>query len=177
VAAIPRPDFDPSGQLSLMESLDTPVTERLAELIRLQKFAQRITSTLNLDEIIDRIVDEVSVSLGCVEINLYVLEPNQNELVLKGMRGCTMYEKGHRLKVGVQGMSGHVAATRKMHYAPDVRLDPYYIECEPTTRSEVAIPLEIEGELVGVFTASHHELDAFGPAHPPLFQDSARTSP
>jgi len=169
MAAIPRPEFDLSNQLSPVE-FDTPVTERLAELIRLQKFAQRITSTLNLDEIIERVVDEVSVSLGCVEINLYVLEPSQNELVLKGMRGCTMYEKGHRLKVGVQGMSGHVAATRKMHYAPDVRLDPYYIECEPTTRSEVAIPLEIDGELVGVFTASHHELDAFCPAQLRLFQ-------
>jgi len=170
VAATPRSDFDLSSRLSPVESFDTPVTERLAELIRLQKFAQRITSTLNLDEIIDRVVDEVSFSLGCVEINLYVLEPKQNELVLKGVRGCTMYEKGHRLKVGVQGMSGHVAATRKMHYAPDVRLDPYYIECEPTTRSEVAIPLEIDGELVGVFTASHHELDAFCPAQLRLFQ-------
>jgi len=170
MAASPRPDLDLSSQLSPVESLDTPVTERLAELVRLQKFAQRITSTLKLDEIIDRVVDEVSVSLGCVEINLYVLERNQNELVLKGMRGCTMYEKGHRLKVGVQGMSGHVAATRKMHYAPDVRVDPYYIECEPTTRSEVAIPLEVDDELVGVFTAAHHELDAFCPAQLRLFQ-------
>ena len=157
MAASPRPDFDISAQLPP----DPTVSLRLAELIRLQKSAQRITSTLNLDEIVDRVVDEVSSSLGCVEINLYLLEPGQNELVLKGVRGCTMFEKGHRLKVGRQGMSGHVAATRKMHYAPDVRLDPYYIACEPATRSEVAIPLEVDGELVGVFTASHPELDAF----------------
>src|ERR1017187_2197327 len=61
-------------------------------------------------------------------------------------------------------MVGHVAATRKLHYAPDVRLDPYYMACEPATRSEVAIPLEVDGELVGVFSASHHDLDAFCPA-------------
>ena len=48
-----------------------------------------------------------------------------------------------------------------MHYAPDVTRDPYYISCEPDTRSEVAIPLQREGHLVGVFTASHCELDAF----------------
>lgn len=161
MAASPRSDFDLASQLSL----DTPVPLKLAELVRLQKSAQRITSTLNLDEIIDRVVDEVSTSLGCVEINLYLHEPEQNELVLTGVRGCTVHGKGHRFKVGPQatgqGMSGHVATTRKMHYAPDVRLDPYYVECEPTTRSEVAIPLEVEGELVGVFTASHHELGAF----------------
>jgi len=162
VAASPRSDFDISAQLAP----DPTVSLKLAELIRLQKSAQRITSTLNLDEIVDRVVDEVSSSLGCVEINLYLHDTEHNELVLTGVRGCTVHGKGHRFKVGRktdmrQGMSGHVAMTRKMHYAPDVTLDPYYVECEPSTRSEVALPLEVEGELVGVFTVSHHELNAF----------------
>ena len=69
-----------------------------------------------------------------------------------------------------EGMVGHVAATRKMHYAPDVTRDPYYMACEPDTRSEVAIPLQREGELVGVFTASHCELDAFCPDQLRLLQ-------
>jgi phosphoserine phosphatase RsbU/P len=42
--------------------------------------------------------------------------------------------------------------------------------CEKDTRSEVAIPLHVEGELVGVFTASHHELDAFDADQLWLFQ-------
>jgi sigma-B regulation protein RsbU (phosphoserine phosphatase) len=166
VSASPRADFETASPFSG----ESPVAERLAELIRLQKSAQRITSTLKLDEIIQRVVDEVSVSLGLVEINLYLHEAKQNELVLAGVRGCLLHTKGDRLKVGKHGMSGHVAATRKMHYAPDVRLDPYYIACGPKTRSEVAIPLEVDGELVGVFTASHPELDAFCSAELRLLQ-------
>jgi len=138
---------------------ETPA-QRLAELVRLQKFAQRITSTLDIEELVPRIVDEVASSLGCVEINIYLRDPEQSGFVLAGVRGCSMYGKGHRLEVG-SGMVGHVAATGKMHYAPDVTLDPYYVSCEPDTRSEVAIPLQREGDLVGVFTASHCELDAF----------------
>ncbi|MGZ4813324.1 MAG: SpoIIE family protein phosphatase, partial [Terriglobales bacterium] len=133
---------------------------RVTELVRLQKFAQRITSTLDIEELVPRIVDEVATSLGCVEINIYLRDPEQNEFVLAGVRGCSVYSKGHHLKPGA-GMVGHVAATGKMHYAPDVTRDPYYMACEPSTRSEVAIPLQREGELVGVFTASHCELDAF----------------
>jgi sigma-B regulation protein RsbU (phosphoserine phosphatase) len=57
-----------------------------------------------------------------------------------------------------------------MHYAPDVRLDQYYIGCEESTLSEVAIPLHVEGQLVGVFTASHTELDAFNPCQLRLLQ-------
>src|ERR1035437_8697345 len=69
-----------------------------------------------------------------------------------------------------EGMVGHVAATRKMHYAPDITRDPYYMACEHDTRSEVAIPLQREGDLVGVFTASHCELNAFCPDQLRLLQ-------
>jgi sigma-B regulation protein RsbU (phosphoserine phosphatase) len=133
---------------------------RLAELVRLQKFAHRITSTLDIEELVPRIVDEVAASLGCVEINLFLRDPSHPELILAGVRGCTIHGKGHRIKLGV-GMVGHVAETRKMHYAPDVTSDPYYLACEADTRSEVAIPLQRDGELIGVFTASHCEFDAF----------------
>ena len=137
-------------------------TQKLAELVRLQKFAQRITSTLDIDDLVPRIVDEVAASLGCVEINLFLRDPEQPEFVLAGVRGCTVHGKGHRISIG-EGMVGHVATTRKMHYAPDVTRDPYYMACEHDTRSEVAIPLQREGDLVGVFTASHCELNAFCP--------------
>jgi sigma-B regulation protein RsbU (phosphoserine phosphatase) len=143
--------------------------QKLAELVRLQKFAQRITSTLDIEELVPRIVDEVAASLGCVEINIFLRDPAHPEFVLAGVRGCTVHGKGHRIKLGV-GMVGHVASTRKMHYAPDVTRDPYYMACEQDTRSEVAIPLQREGDLVGVFTASHCELNAFCPDQLRLLQ-------
>jgi sigma-B regulation protein RsbU (phosphoserine phosphatase) len=165
VATAPHTDLHPASPLAP----EAPAL-KLAELVRLQKSAQRITATLNLDEIIERIVDEISTSLGCVEINLYLHQPEQGELVLAGVRGCTVNSKGYRLKIGTEGMVGYVAATRQMRYAPDVSRDPYYMACEPSTRSEVAIPLQVEGDLVGVFTASHCELEAFSPAQLRLLQ-------
>src|SRR5882762_8456659 len=93
---------------------------RVAELVRLQKSAQRINGTLNLNEIIERLVDEVSSALGCAEIGVYLHHPAERELVLAGVRGCTVHEKGHRLKVGGEGMVGYVAESRQMRYAPDV---------------------------------------------------------
>ncbi|MGA8538159.1 MAG: GAF domain-containing SpoIIE family protein phosphatase [Terriglobales bacterium] len=154
--------------LSSPFSPETPA-QKLAELVRLQKFAQRITSTLDIEELVPRIVDEVAASLGCVEINLYLRDCDRREFVLAGVRGCRVHGKGDRIPMD-KGMVGHVAATRKMHYAPDVSRDPYYMACEPDTRSEVAIPLQREGDLVGVFTASHCELDAFCPDQLRLLQ-------
>ncbi len=145
-------------------------TELMEDLIRLQKASQRISSILDLDELIDRIVNEIACSFGLVEANVYLYEPDREELVLACVHGCTVHDKGHCLKLGKEGLVGYAAATRQMRYAPDVREDPYYLPCEESTLSEVAIPLLVENQLVGVFTASHPELDAFRPQQLKILQ-------
>jgi phosphoserine phosphatase RsbU/P len=133
----------------------------IADLQRVQKTAQKITSILDLDQLIESVVNEVTGSFGCVEASVFLHDEERAELVMAGVCGCTAHTKGHRKKIGKEGMVGHAAATGLMHYAPDVREDPYYIKCEESTLSEVAIPLRVGERLVGVFSASHSELDAF----------------
>jgi phosphoserine phosphatase RsbU/P len=135
--------------------------DQVDELQRLQKAVHKINSILDLDELIDNIVNDVARSFGCVEAGIYLHDPDRSEMILAGVHGCTVNGKGHRLKIGHEGMVGYVASTGQMRYAPDVRKDEYYIACEHATLSEVAIPLQVGDRLVGVFTASHHELDAF----------------
>jgi sigma-B regulation protein RsbU (phosphoserine phosphatase) len=131
------------------------------DLQRLQKAAQKISSILDLDQLIDNIVNDVAHSFGCMEASVYLHDEEHGEMVLSGVHGCSVNHKGHRLQIGKQGMVGYVASTGQMRYAPDVRKDEYYIACEHSTLSEVAIPLHVGEHLVGVFTASHPDLDAF----------------
>jgi sigma-B regulation protein RsbU (phosphoserine phosphatase) len=139
-----------------------PVPDDLVEeLQRVQKIAQTITSILDLDQVIDNIVNDVATWFGCLEASVFLHDEERHEMVMASVRGCTLHGKGHRLKIGQEGMVGHVAATGRMHYAPDVRKDKYYIGCENDTLSEVAMPLSVGDRLVGVFTASHPDLDAF----------------
>jgi sigma-B regulation protein RsbU (phosphoserine phosphatase) len=133
---------------------------QIEDLLKLQKAAQKITSILDLDQLIDKAVNDVARSFGFLETDIYLHEADRGELVLKCVHGCTCGDEGHRLKIG-KGMVGYVASTGQMRYAPDVRTDPYYIACGDSTLSEVAIPLLVGGQLVGVFTASHPELDGF----------------
>jgi phosphoserine phosphatase RsbU/P len=135
--------------------------DQVEDLQKLQKAAQKITSILDLDQLIDNIVNDVARSFGCVEASVYLHDEEHGEMVLAGVHGCSVNHKGHRLKVGTEGMVGYVASTRQIRYAPDVRKDPYYIRCEHDTLSEVVIPLHVGNCLVGIFTASHPELDAF----------------
>jgi sigma-B regulation protein RsbU (phosphoserine phosphatase) len=142
---------------------------QIEDLLKLQKAAQKITSILDLDQLIDKIVNDVARTFGFLETDIYLHEADRGELVLKCVHGCTCGDEGHRLKIG-KGMVGYVASTGQMRYAPDVRTDPYYIACGDSTLSEVAIPLLVGGQLVGVFSASHPELDGFSSGELRLLQ-------
>ena len=117
--------------------------EQVEDLLKLQKAAQKINSILELDQLIDKVVNDVAVSFGCVEADIYLHDEERGELVLAcahGCAGCAVCGTGNSLKIGKQGMVGYVAGTGQMRYAPDVRKDPYYIGCEESTLSEVATP-------------------------------------
>jgi len=135
--------------------------EHIEELLKLHKAAQKINSILDLDQLVDKIVNDVATSFGYLEASIYLHDEERGEMVLVGVHGCTLDCAGHRLRIGKEGMVGYAASTGQIRYAPDVRLDPYYVACDESTLSELAIPLHVDGQLVGVFMASHHELDAF----------------
>jgi phosphoserine phosphatase RsbU/P len=159
MAASPRPLVSDTSTIRPVQ------LDQVEHLLKLQKWAQKITSILDLDELITKIVDDVAAAFCCVEATIYLHDEERGELEMAGVHGCTLHDKGSRLKVGKEGMVGYVASTGQMRYAPDVRKDPYYIACEEAALSEVAIPLLVDGRLVGVFAASHHELDAFTREH------------
>ena len=153
MATSPRTSPNPPEFFSRSSFLD--------EVTRIQQAAEKITSTLDLDLLIDQVVDEVARGFGCIKTSIYLRDFEANDMVLSGVQGCSLHSKGARLRIGEEGMVGWVAATGEARYAPDVRVDPFYIACEADTLSEIAIPLKVRGQVIGVFTSSWPELDAF----------------
>ena len=59
-------------------------SDLVEDLQRVQKAAQKITSILDLDQLIDSVVSEVMHSFGCVEAGIYLHDEARGELVLAG---------------------------------------------------------------------------------------------
>lgn len=150
----------PGSAVKRRPALRTTSCEFVQILMKLQRAAQLVTATLDLDEMLEHVVKDLTESIGCLEVSVWLRDGHSEEMVLRGVRGCSQNAKGCRLKIGRGGIVGHVAATGKMRYAPDVRVDPYYIRCEPETRSSVGIPLKVRGETIGVFCVDHAETGA-----------------
>ena len=138
-----------------------PEAHVVRDLLKLQKIAQRISSELDVDRLMDKIAHEIVETFGAVEASVWLSDHARGEMFVAGVRGCTVHAKGHRFKIGRDGMVGWVAANGRTRYAPDVHADPYYVSCEGETRSEIVIPLRARGELIGVLCTGHPALDGF----------------
>src|SRR3984957_5096961 len=142
--ATSSPPLDAISQIPPRVLSSSPFVQALMSakaMMRFQRASQLITSSLDLEMLLERVVNDIADSIGCVEVSVWLRDPNGEEMVLNGVRGCTTYRKGARLKIGVRGMVGYVAATGVTRYARDVTVDPYYVSCEVNTRSELTIPL------------------------------------
>lgn len=60
-----------------------------------------------------------------------------------------------------KGIIGSAAKLKRPMYAPDVRKEPRYLQGDPNTQSELAIPLIVRDEVVGVLDCQSDKLDAF----------------
>jgi GAF domain-containing protein len=67
-----------------------------------------------------------------------------------------------RAPEGRVGIVGRTVLQRRVQRIPDVRHDPDYRALYPATRSELAVPMIGDGQIIGVLALESDRLDAFG---------------
>lgn len=74
-----------------------------------------------------------------------------------------MLERGHQLKIGETGIVGYVAQALRARIALDVGEDAVFFNNPdlPETRSEMALPLFVSGQILGVLDIQSSEPNAF----------------
>jgi sigma-B regulation protein RsbU (phosphoserine phosphatase) len=157
MAASLFPDFIPNPKPSRHRA------GKVRALRLLNQAAQRINSILDLETLLDAIVNDVVLKFGCRQNCILLTDLSGENLVVAATRGCCEHGKGARFKIGKEGLVGYTAATGRISYTPDVSKEPRYIACNVDVRSELDIPLYAQGRVIGVFTASHPDLDGFPP--------------
>ncbi len=110
--------------------------------------SQAVISTFDLDEVLKRILAIARDYFHLKFVAVFLLDPKTQELHLRSHAG---YEgtAGKPIKVG-NGLIGTAAQGKRPVHAADVTKDPRYVPGIATTHSELALPLMVRGELVGV---------------------------
>jgi putative methionine-R-sulfoxide reductase with GAF domain len=99
-------------------------------------------------------------------VGIFLLDEARKFAVLKAsnsVEGQRMLERAHRLEVGQVGIVGNVAATGITRIASEVGEDAVYFNNPnlPETRSEIALPLRVRNQIIGVIDVQSKDPDAF----------------
>jgi GAF domain-containing protein len=108
----------------------------------------------------------VSEQFGFYHTGIFLLDERGEYAVLQAANsrgGQEMLKRGHRLRVGATGIVGTVAGQGKARIALDVGADSAYFNNPdlPETRSEMALPLKVGTQMVGVLDVQSRDVDAF----------------
>ncbi|HEX7319334.1 MAG TPA: sensor domain-containing diguanylate cyclase [bacterium] len=138
-------------------------TNHAKELAVSFTIAQSVISTLDLDDVLIKILGVIRQTFGYTNCAILLIDKDKKELYIRAAHGYSEYVIKHsRLKIGRhEGITGYVAANSKMFYAPDVSKVPFYVQGKKTIKSEAALPLMIKGEIIGVLDLESDRLDAF----------------
>ena len=144
-----------------------------ARLTLLYQVSQTIHSTLDPEAALQLIVSEAVKAMRASSGSVALVNPNSNLLEIQASIGLPPGTSELKLRVG-EGITGTVARTGKPLRVGDTRNDPRYVKLQTDARSELAVPLEVNGEVRGVLNVDSNRADAFTEEDQELLQELAR---
>src|SRR3984885_2748178 len=121
---------------------------------------QAVLSTFDPDEVLQRILGIARDYFHLRNVAIVLLDKQSQELYVRSQIGWDEGQDKIRMSPG-QGIMGAAALKKQPAYAPDVSLDPRYFCSAKSTRSELAIPLMVRDEVVGVLDCQSDRVNHF----------------
>jgi GAF domain-containing protein/HAMP domain-containing protein len=144
------------------------LSQRRAALLHASSQVSRVISRLHdLDELLPALASLISEHFDVYHVGIFLLDETRRWAVLRASNspgGQRMVSRNHKLAVGAEGIVGSVTATGEPRIALDVDVDAAHLATPelPDTRSEIAIPLSIDEEVIGALDVQSLTPSAFG---------------
>lgn len=131
------------------------------------KVSREITSILQINELLVRVVDLIREAFGYYGVDIYLLEKENRVLTLEAGSWATSMEarKRKRIKIEDRGLNSKAVRVDDVIVSNDVSIDPEFLidESMLETRSELVIPLRVKGEVIGTLDVQSEDINAFLP--------------
>lgn len=145
--------------------LYTRVSRQAKTLVLLNEISRDLTSILQPDELLKRVGDSLLRIIDYQMFSVLLLDESGQKLEHRfSLRFKENIHLKHDIPLG-RGIVGMAAETNKAVLVPDVHKDSRYIEVNPETRSELAVPLIYKGKAIGVLDLEHTRKNYFTEEH------------
>ncbi len=122
--------------------------------------SQAVLSTFDLDEVLKRILVIARDYFHLQSAAVLLLDQKTNELRVRLQVGWDKEYDDFHVQVGT-GIIGLAARQKRPVNSVDVSKDPRYVPCVKTTKSELAIPLMVRDDVVGVLDCQSDQVAHF----------------
>jgi len=145
--------------------LYTRVTRQARTLLLLNEIARELTSILNLDEVLKRVGELLQRLIDYQMFSILLVDAAGEKLQHRfSLRFQENIHLKHDIPLG-KGIVGFAAESREAVLVRDVKKDPRYIDTNPETRSELAVPLIYKDKVIGVLDLEHTRRGFFTEDH------------
>jgi GAF domain-containing protein/CHASE3 domain sensor protein len=166
---------DSSDELGVLANAFNQMTAALQAQIALSQaqsrrleivatLSERLNAILDFDQLLLELVHQVKDTFGYYHAHVYVLDDTKQNLVMAagaGEAGKQMKAKGHHIAldaptslVARAARTNQIVSVDKVREAPDWLPNPLL----PDTRAEMAVPIVLEGQVVGVLDVQQDEV-------------------
>ena len=151
---------------SELEESTKQVIQRATQLEAIADVSRTIATIQSLEELLTIITKVVSKRFDFYHVGIFLLDDNDEFAILRAANspgGQRMLARGHRLRVGSEGIVGYATGRRKARIALDTGADAIFFNNPelPETRSEVALPLSLGDEIIGALDIQSTQANAF----------------
>ncbi len=122
--------------------------------------SQAVLSTFDLDEVLRRILVIARDYFHLQNVAILLLDKDKQQLRTRSQIGGEKDFDDGRINIG-SGLIGTAAKDKRPLYVPDFSKDTRYLPWGKKTRSELAIPLMVRDEVVGVLDCQSENPDHF----------------
>jgi len=141
-------------------------------MARLYRVAREIHSTLEPREALRLVVREAVRLVNATSGSIVMVNPTTGLLDIEAAEGLP--EDGTLLKLRLdEGITGWVARTGKPARVDDVAADKRYVSASEQVKSEMAVPLVMDGEVRGVLNVDADQTAAFSAGDQELLEELA----
>ncbi|MCB0190316.1 MAG: GAF domain-containing protein [Anaerolineae bacterium] len=143
------------------------LAKQAGDLQKVAEISTRIATTHNEAQLLQEVVDLTKERIGLYHAHLYLLDERGETLVLtagSGEVGQAMVAEGRSIPfnhprsiVALTSRTGEGTIVNNVHENPDFLPHPLL----PKTRSEMAVPMIVGDQLLGVFDVQADEVDRF----------------